>query len=491
MCAVRKKNNALQKILFVGVISLLSVTSQSQDLVSKVITPWADPLQANPSVIEVGGSILPGDKIIVPCTQYTNIVNAEEELSLSRAVDLALCNNSQVKSTWAAIKIESAALGEARGRYLPTLSISASRINDTTRYPESGIPISDITSNTAYANFSWRMFDFGGRNADRQSANELLNSALANHDAVIQKILISVVTNYFDAQTKQATLVARQRNEILARQIFETFQHKEARGAGSRSDSLQAEASLAKASLDKSRSQGAFRKSLSILVYTLGLPTSANIKLAEDLVDNKNNIQQDLDEWLLQTEKQHPAIIAARAQLESARQQIASVRAEGLPTLDITGSYYQNGHPNQGVTSIQTRENSIGITLTIPIFNGFSNTYRVRGAQARVEQKTADLEDTKQQILMETVKAYADANTALNNLNASEELLNTAKEALFAVQHKFDKGVADVLEILNAQSVLSDAELERIQCLADWRAARLTLFAEAGILGKNEIDNQN
>jgi outer membrane protein len=86
--------------------------------------------------------------------------------------------------------------------------------------------------------------------------------------------------------------------------------------------------------------------------------------------------------------------------------------------------------------------------------------------------------------LMEVVKAHADAVAALANLDASQKLLIVAQEALGSVQRKFAKGASDILEILSTQTALSDAQQERIRCLAEWRSARLRLLASAGSLGR-------
>jgi outer membrane protein len=222
---------------------------------------------------------------------------------------------------------------------------------------------------------------------------------------------------------------------------------------------------------------------MSILVYALGVPTASHITLAQDLQeppDTSSDLQQELVDWISQAQAQHPALIAARAQLLAAQEKVTSTQAEGLPTLDFMANRYQNGRPNQGLTSTSSKENVIGLTLSIPLFDGFARTYKVRGAQAQVEQKAADLQDTEHQVLMEIVKAHADVVAALENLDASANLLQAAQAALDSVQRKFDKGAADMLEMLSTQAALSDALQERIRCLAEWRSARLRLVAAAG-----------
>ena len=270
---------------------------------------------------------------------------------------------------------------------------------------------------------------------------------------------------------------------------MEAATRRESRGAGAQSDTLQAATAQAKTSLEQTRAQGAFQKSLSVLVYALGLDSalSSSLTLAADLADPQDTFEQNTSAWLEQAKSQHPAIIAARAQLRSAQNKITVAQSEGMPSLDLTGNFYQNGRPNQGLPPIKTREALVGVAVNIPLFDGFGRTYKVRGAQATVEQRAADIQDTEQQILTEVVKTHADAVSALGNLRSSLALITAAQAATASVQRKFDRGAADILEILSTQSALSDAQQERIRCLAEWRSARLRLLAAVGVLGREGL----
>ncbi|CAG9932453.1 TolC family protein [Candidatus Nitrotoga arctica] len=231
--------------------------------------------------------------------------------------------------------------------------------------------------------------------------------------------IVAVIQAYFDAQMEKATLQAKKQNEAIAKSTFESAQRREVRGAVSRSDTLQATTALAKASLEKNRAIGGYQKALSVLVYTLGVSPQTRVILADDLMDKEVLDSRNLEAWLDIAEKIPPAIMAARAQWESAKQRIIVTRSDGLPTMDFSVSSYQNGYPRQGLPQIQSRVSSIGISLSIPFFDGFSRTYKIRGAEAKVEQREAELQDTEHTILMEVVKAYADA-ASLQNLQASE-----------------------------------------------------------------------
>lgn len=475
------------KTLVVMSWALLTLAAQARDWTEIAANPFVDPLLARPPVLDVG-KVLPGDSQVHPCAPAQDI-DLAQSLSLVDVVDIALCRNPQVQSAWASIKVQAAALGEAKASYLPTFSAGVSRTTDRTRYTNASLPESSAVSNTTYNSLSWRILDFGGRGANRMAANSLLDAALASHDAVMQKLLATVIGAYFDAQTTKATLNAKHNSEAIAQQTLETAKRREERGAGAQSDTLQATTALAKAGLEKSRAQGAYAKSLSMLIYSLGLPVTTDAKamtLTDDLADSDDGLHQALANWLDQAREQHPAILAAKAQLEATKQKLKATRSEGLPTLDMTYNLYRNGRPNQGVT-LNTLETLTGFTLNFPLFDGFSRTYKVRGAEAQIEVKEAELLDTQNQVLSEVVKAHADAQAALSNLTASQGLLTAAQNALASVQRRYDRGATDILEMLATQASLSDANQERIRTLADWRSARLRLVANTGRLGREKI----
>ncbi|WP_307866921.1 TolC family protein [Variovorax sp. E3] len=136
---------------------------------------------------------------------------------------------------------------------------------------------------------------------------------------------------------------------------------------------------------------------------------------------------------------------------------------------------------------MQTHERIVGVTLNIPIFEGFGRTYKVAGADALIEQRSAELQDMSHRVSMEVVQAYSDAQAAIKNLDASEALLATAQSSLVGSQRKYEKGAADVLEILNTQKALADAQQERIRCITEWRSASLRAIAAAGRFGTSGL----
>ena len=249
------------------------------------------------------------------------------------------------------------------------------------------------------------------------------------------------------------------------------------------SDVLQASTALAKARLNESRSGGDYQKALGVLKQAMGIPAATLIQLPNEIEGYKRTDIKDLNSWLIEAEERHPAIKQAKARWESDKAKITVARSEGLPTLDGTAYISRNGYPNQGLSNNNQSVIASGVTMNFPIFEGFGRTYKVRGAEAQAELSEAQLQDATNQILTDVIKAHADAVTSLGTLKASERLLASAREAVESSKRRYAKNAADILELLNTESALVDAQQERIRAVAEYWSACLRLLANTGILG--------
>ena len=465
------------------VVALLALASPAHAGVVEAFVLPQDPLLTAPGELKEGVP-LPGDDAPAACP---SVKDFSIPLTLAEAVDLALCNNTRIKAAWADIKAEAAATGVARAAYLPSLSGSISSMHDTVRFPGAGLPAQNINTTPISATFAWRLFDFGLRGANHDAAMQALAAALASHDAVLQQTLATVVQSYADAQIALSAWQAKGLSEKIARSTLESARRREAKGAGTSGDTLQATTALAWARMETNRTQGGYQKAMTNLSYDMGIPPYTHVTLAQDTAELGGQAEQGLEQWLVEAQRRHPAIVAAKARLQAAQYQVAAARKEGLPPFDFTSSYYEPGRLEQTASDTRSQEFVVGVTFRIPLFDGFAHSYKVHAASAQVERKAAELRGTEQQIFMDIVKAHADAVATLRNLDASGELLTAALEALQAAQRRYDKGEADILEILAAQTAFFEAQQEHIRSLAEWRSARLGVLASAGVLNRAEL----
>jgi len=102
-------------------------------LADLLTTPFADPLLARPPQLEQA-TVLPGDTQAASCAaDMHDHLDHGQPLTLSVAVDLALCHHPEVQGAWASIKIQAAQVGAARASYLPALNMGMSRSRQKSR----------------------------------------------------------------------------------------------------------------------------------------------------------------------------------------------------------------------------------------------------------------------------------------------------------------------------------------------------------------------
>jgi outer membrane protein len=109
--------------------------------------------------------------------------------------------------------------------------------------------------------------------------------------------------------------------------------------------------------------------------------------------------------------------------------------------------------------------------------------YQVRQTEAQLEHQQDELDDARQQVGLEVWNSYQAVQTSTSTVKDSATLLDIARRSFVAAQHRYQAGVGNILELLNAQTALANAQQQRVQALADWRAARLRLAGSLGQLG--------
>jgi outer membrane protein len=424
-----------------------------------------------------------------------------QPLSLQEAVERALCKNPKTRRTWADIKVQAANVGTGRAAYLPTLSGSLQGVHDASKTDVKGWPSLSSsergTSNTESVSLSWVLYDFGGRSAALDNAKGLLAAAQANHDATLQEIFAAVSKDYHTAQAAQGTLSTTRENEQIASDILRAATKRVDKGVAPISDELQAQTVYFQAMVSLTKAEGDFKSALGALASDMGLRPDEPITLpsVEDGIKPDEEFNQSISKLIDEAVDKHPSVLAAKAQLKAAEDKVAQTRAEGLPSIKLIAQSSRNNQPaslglGQPSFAATSRDNSVGAQISIPIFEGFSRTYRIREAEAQSELQSDALAEAEQQVGLDVWKSYQTLQSATQNLVNSSKLLDTAQQSYNAILHRYEAGVGNIIELLNGQSSMDNAKRQRVQALADWRTSRLQLGAKLGRLGMWSIDSE-
>ncbi|WP_197481649.1 TolC family protein [Collimonas pratensis] len=419
---------------------------------------------------------------------------AKIELLLLDIVSSALCHNPKAREAWANVKVQAAQVGASRAAYLPTLAGTGQAAKDNiSNHGTAANPFynqSDSSYQNAALTLNWVLYDFGARSATVDYAKSLLASALAGQDNALQTVFANTVKDYYAALVAQKNVKATQDIETDAQHVFEAAVIRVRRGVAAISDQLQAQTSYSQAKFNHNKAEGDWVSALGILAIDMGLRPNYPIHLIEP--DNATlpdtSFVRSVDELLRTAQERHPSLVAARADLAAAQANEKVIRAQGRPTISFVGKYSYNNQPQSSGAGQQylgetSRDRSIGIQINIPFFEGFTRTYQIRGAQAQVEGKEARLTDAELQVASSVWTSYQTLKVDTDNLRTSQEILDSSKAAFDAAQARYTKGVTGILELINTQTALANAQQQRIAALAGWQNARIQLAASLGNLG--------
>ncbi|WP_430523147.1 TolC family protein [Pseudomonas putida] len=416
--------------------------------------------------------------------------NIPRELTLGEVIERILCNDPKTRLAWANAKAQAAQTGIAQSAYLPRLNggIGVSHGSTVSNYeqrPElSNKGIQQQRTNRL--SMSWVLFDFGRRDAALSSARQLLVAANANQDATLQNSFAGAAQLYYNAISAQRSLNVSTQIEVLAAKNLEAANAKYKAGTTALSDRLQAQTAYSQANLGRVRNAGALRTATGVIALRMGLPPDTSIKLSENLTPLPDtNFVKTVNELLAQAREDHPALIAAQARIKAAEANLQERRAAGRPTLsftaDISESQYNRSIALSGDRN--DRDRTVGLQLSIPLFEGFERAYQIRNAQARLEASRVELIDTEQMVLIDLWTNYQTLSNETLSLKRTEDLVAQSRESLEVIQGRYQSGVGSMIELLNALTSYAAAEEQHIAVLSNWQLSRLRLASNLGRLG--------
>jgi outer membrane protein len=413
-------------------------------------------------------------------------------LLLSEAIERALCGNPKTREAWADVKIQAAGLGVARSAYLPTISGNGQVMRDNAVTDVTGHPTLSsatlATINTESVSLNWTLYDFGARAAAVRNASALLAAARSTENATLQSLFVAVAKDYYAAQAASGALAVALDIEHMADDSAKAASARVDRGIAPISDALQAQTAYTQAVLSLNKAQGTWQSAAGTLASDMDLSPDVPVALpvVTDGVQPDAVFTQSVGELIEDARRDHPTVLAALAQADAAAAKVDQTRAQGLPNFSLVSKYSRDNQPASlglGIPEYPAsgHEWYVGVQVTIPFFEGFNRTYQIRQTQAQLEQQQDALDDARQQVGLEVWNSYQAVQTSTNSVKDSAALLDIAQRSFVAAQHRYQAGVGNILELLNAQTALANAQQQRVQALADWRAARLRL---AGSLGR-------
>jgi len=384
-------------------------------------------------------------------TEDPAAINYDGEKSLSELVDIALRNNPKTRFAWAAAHANAAAWAAARGEYYPQLDGSASAgYRKTALLPRGRYFEGDLTA-------SYLILDLGGRGAVAEAARQAMVAANFNQNQVVQDVFRDVTQNYHKHLASKARVKATEQSLREALTSLEATRVRKEVGVDTLADVLQAQSNADQIRFNLVRNRGDVSITSGDLASSVGWSANTRISVVGELQNlPMKRIDRNVDDLIAESKKSRPDIAKTLAQLRQKEAGVIKARSDLFPTLGAEGSYLWDRD------RIDTKTYQAGVKLNIPIFHGFSLRNKLRQAKAELEASRQSLKEMELGVISDVWNAFFNFGTAKDQFKASKTLLASASESYKVSLGRYRAGAADIVELLNAQSLLAEARSEHV-----------------------------
>ena len=411
---------------------------------------------------------------------------APAQLSLTDAINLALQNNL---STLSAQEQRRAATGftqQARAALLPNISGVTYQANITTNLAALGFQpgtfpgfntsfIGPFNNFDARARLVQNIFDLSAiRNY--QSSRQGVRIAEFRQQLAREQVAEATALTYLETLRSERNVSAAQANVTQAEALLRLAQDQRNAGVATGTDVTRAETRLAQERTDFYQAQTTAEQARLNLQRVIGVPLGSPLVLTDQLAFTAEPLPE-INTAVADAMVHRAEVLISEAQVSMFKLERKAVRDEYLPSLQFLGDYGVSGITPTN-TDLPTRR--VAVQLNVPIFNGGLTQGRLSVASSRAREAELQLGSVRGQVEQDVRLAISTLRTSVERVRAADEAVTLAERELQMSQDRFRAGVADNLEVINAQTSLANARASQVQALAVYNAARLNLAAALG-----------
>jgi outer membrane protein len=408
-------------------------------------------------------------------TPNCDLANANTVTSILRmaaVVNQVICNRLGVREGFGLTEQARAALELAQSQRQPILNLS------TGIDAERG----GNTSGTVALRLEWLLFDFGASSASIQQSRLALAAVLDDQRAEVLLAVADAAQLFAAAKTAFGRLDTAEVNLRTAQDSARMTEARQAAGAGSLAEKVQAQTALAQARLEHVRSKSQWLSASGALSVAMGLGAGQALAFDAAEAEDDSFFDQTMDVKALidEARARHPRVTAARARLAEAQARSKSIDAErwGNVTLNaVAGRIRTTGYTDLRDTG------TASVLWTLPLLDRGVTSARQRDVLGQIQVRSANMDDALNQIELQVWQQSQALISDRDILREARAVRNSAELSLRVSSERYRSGVGLFSDVLNAQNVAANARFQWVESRANLLKSQLRLAASIGRFG--------
>ena len=262
-------------------------------------------------------------------------------------------------------------------------------------------------------------------------------------------------------------------------------------GAASRYDVLRTEVAVKNVEPELTQATIAIRQAKLQLLILMGFDTTVDIVPANTLADYEKTMYADV----LGIDRNISGNTDLRMldiQTRQLRDALSVQKMAWYPTLALTANYSwassSNGNPLRNF--LWTPYSMMGVTFTLPIFEGGQRYHRIKQARVQVDEMAWQRENLERNIRMQVDLAIDNIQKNVRQISSSSESVEQAVKAYSIMEKSFEIGSASYLDLRDAELALTQSKLAYYQSIYNYLIANSELELLLGNANIEEYENK-
>ena len=386
-------------------------------------------------------------------------------------------------------------LPQGRSLLLPSISLNANTTynKDNVRYPNAPAGLAfppqgefNFNSHGYGVTLVQPLFRIQNWEAYNESQLQVVQ-AEAQFKSAQNDLILRVAKAYFDVLIAQDTVELAEKQKAAITEQLEQAKRNFEVGTATITDTHEAQSryDLVSAQEIASRSDLEIKKR-KLEQLTNSMPGDLR-KLGKDFT-LKQPQPAAQKKWVAMAEQGNLQLAVARAGAELADREVKRSMGGHLPTVDLVANYSKN-YANGGTfgLSSEARNQSIGVQLNMPIFEGGATQSKLREAEAGRDRANEELENARRNVDTQTRQAYLGVVNGIAQVNAFKAALKSSESMLDATKLGEQVGVRTNVDVLNAQQQLYSTRRDLYQAEYNYLISELQLKAAVGQLTEKDL----
>ena len=410
----------------------------------------------------------------IAAAMVANTGFAQDEWTLERCIDHAVENNITIKQQQLNVEQHQNSYEQTRLGVLPTVNAGLSQSYSFGQSTGGdNINVNNNSSSTSgYISANVTLFN-GLSKYNRIKASKLdYEAAVQNLEQAKNNIALNITSAYLDVLLNKELLATAQEQLQLTQEQIEINRQQVEAGKLAAGKLLETESQAAQEELDVTNRENSLWISKITLQQLLELPITDGFDIAVPDIDFDQVAATllSVDTVYERAVEERPEIKSRELAVESADRQIAVAKAQQYPSLSANAGYSNSYYKMSGMQNPSLSDQldvhgskSIGLSLSIPIFNGWQARTSVKNSKLQYQNTQLELQQAKNSLLKEIQQVYVNAQAALKRYESSQKAVGSADESFRYVKEKFDLGIVTPLEYNESKNRLTQAQSTFIQ----------------------------